>query len=111
MNGLVNWNRDIEETKLLDLFRAEYERCNIWPDCDPILGNYEAQISSTTSAFLWYVDNMRKTIREGILKNEYNAEAIRANAIEAACKAIKVIAICNKLLSKGSEISYDAVEE
>lgn len=111
MNGLVNWNRDIEETKLLDLFKAEYERCNIWPDRDPILGNYEAQISSTTRAVLWYVDNMSKTIREGMLKNEYNAEAIRANAIEAACKAIKVMAICNRWLSKYSEISRDAIEK
>lgn len=110
-NKLVNWNRDIEETKLIDLFRAEYERCNIWPDRDPILGNYEAQISSTTSAVLWYVDNMSKTIREGMLKNKYNTEAVRANAIEAICKAIKVIAICNRWLRKYPEISYDEVKK
>lgn len=111
MNALVNWNRDIEETKLLDLFRVEYERCNIWPDRDYSLRDYEGQISGTASVALWYVKSIsEKNEKEG-LKEDSGAEIIRANAIEAACQAIKVIAVCNKWLSKYSEVSYDTIKK
>lgn len=109
MNGLVNWNRDIEETRLLDLFRADYERCNIWPDRDYSLRDYEGQISGTASVALWYVKSISEKNEKDGLKEDYGAKIIRANAIEAACEAIKVIAICNKWLSKNSEMPHDAI--
>ena len=110
-NKLVNWNRDIEETKLIDLFRAEYERCNIWPDHDSRVCDYESQINNTAGAVLWYASNMSETIKKGVLKNEYDIETTRANAIEAACQAIKVIAACNKWLRKDFGVSSSAIEK
>lgn len=99
MDKFVDWNVDMEQTGLLDLFRAEYERCNIWPNYDSE-GSYKLDAESAANTAFEHAEDLCEEARSEHFPNDHTAEFLRANAIETACMALKVVSVCDKWLNR-----------
>lgn len=98
MYKLVDWNAGMERTGILDLFRAEYERCNIWPDYGSEDG-YKIEAENAANTAFEYAENLCEEARSEHFPNDHTVEFLRANAIETACMALKVVSVCDKWLN------------
>lgn len=95
MNKFVDWNEDIVGTGLLELFQAEYHRCNIWPGYET-----EAHLKSDAEAVAVEMMDVSEALlneaRDEYFPTHNNVTILKANAIETVCAALKIISLCDK---------------
>lgn len=98
IDKFVDWNMDMEQTGLIDLFRAEYERCNIRPDYGSE-DDYKIEAENAANTAFEHAKDLREETWGKHFLKDYTAELMRADAIEAACMALKVVSVCDKWLN------------
>lgn len=92
------------------LFKAEYEKANIWPikDADEgagILWEEIEEVAKAVDAFVEFVQSAN--IDQGSLTDRTATGELRAFAVSAICELLQVIAVCNKY----EDVFAEALEE
>lgn len=92
------------------LFKAEYEKANIWPikDADGGAGILWEEIDEAAKAVDALVEFAQlANIDRGFTLNRTGTGELRAFAVSAICELLQVIAVCNKY----EDIFAEALEE
>lgn len=92
------------------LFKAEYEKANIWPikDADEGAMILWEEIDEAAKAVDALVESAQlASVDHGFLTDRTETGELRAFAVSAICELLQVIAVCNKY----EDIFAEALEE
>lgn len=92
------------------LFKAEYEKANIWPikDADEGAGILWEEIDEAAKAVDALVESAQlANIYHGFITDSTETGELKAFAVSAICELLQVIAVCNKY----EDIFAEALEE
>lgn len=99
------------------LFKAEYEKANIWPikDADKGAGILWEEIDEVAKAIDALVEFAQlKSIDRGFITDRTETGELKAFAVSAICELLQVIAVCNKyenvFAEALEEVTSDGVE-
>ena len=98
-----------------DLFRASYEKANIWPLGSAVDGVdiLNEEIDEAVDAAM-DIHNRRQELEldKGVIPTRWHVQHLEGYAVTAICELLQVIAVCRKYADtfEGTQDDYDELE-